>query len=82
MVRKINAKLVLQLRNQSLSRRTIESAHKISRHSIQSVFGADGAQGSDPRTVLCAGPITGHEEPWTTHVARTALPAGRDRSIS
>lgn len=40
MVRKINAKLVLQLRNQSLSRRAIESAHKISRHSIQAVLDA------------------------------------------
>lgn len=82
MIRKINAKLVLQLRNQSLSRRTIESAHKISRHSIQSVFGADRAQGPDPRTVLWGCPITGYEEPWTTHVARTALPAGYDRTTS
>lgn len=40
MVRKIKAKLVLQLRNQSLSRRSIESAHKISRHSIQAVLDA------------------------------------------
>lgn len=40
MVRKIKAKLVLQLRNQSLSRRAIESAHKISRHSIQAVLDA------------------------------------------
>jgi transposase len=40
MVRKIKAKLVLQLRNQSLSRRAIESAHGISRHSIQAVLDA------------------------------------------
>ena len=40
MVRKIKAKLVLQLRNQNLSRRAIESAHKISRHSIQAVLDA------------------------------------------
>lgn len=40
MVRKIKAKLVLQLRNQSLSRRAIESAHKISRHSIPAVLDA------------------------------------------
>lgn len=40
MVRKIKAKLVLQLRNQSLSRRAIESAHGMSRHSIQAVLDA------------------------------------------
>ena len=40
MVRKIKAKLALQLRNQSLSRRAIESAHGISRHSIQAVLEA------------------------------------------
>lgn len=40
MVRKIKAKLVLQLRNQNLSRRAIESAHGISRHSIQAVLDA------------------------------------------
>ena len=40
MVRKIKTKLVLQLRNQSLSRRAIESAHGISRHSIQAVLDA------------------------------------------
>ncbi len=40
MVRKIKAKLVLQLRNQSLSRRAIESAHGTSRHSIQAVLDA------------------------------------------
>ncbi len=40
MVRKIKAKLVLQLRDQNLSRRAIESAHKISRHSIQAVLDA------------------------------------------
>jgi hypothetical protein len=39
-VRKIKAMLVLQLRNQSLSRRAIASAHGISRHSIQAVLGA------------------------------------------
>lgn len=40
MVRKIRRKLVLQLRNQKLTRRTIESAHQISRHSIQTVLAA------------------------------------------
>ncbi|RFA06687.1 hypothetical protein B7R21_18995 [Subtercola boreus] len=40
MVRKIKAKLVLQLRNQGLSRRAIESAQGISRHSIQAVLDA------------------------------------------
>ncbi|MGP9618443.1 IS21 family transposase [Arthrobacter sp. AOP36-A1-22] len=40
MVRKIKAKLVLQLRNQSLSGRAIESALGISRHSIQAVLDA------------------------------------------
>ena len=40
MVRKIKAKLVLQLRKQNLSRRAIESAHGISRHSIQAVLDA------------------------------------------
>ncbi|WP_026551086.1 IS21 family transposase [Arthrobacter sp. Br18] len=40
MVRKIKAKLVLQLRNQNLSRRAIESAHGMSRHSIQAVLDA------------------------------------------
>ena len=40
MVRKIKAKLILQLRNQSLSRRAIESGHGISRHSIQAVLDA------------------------------------------
>ncbi|MCZ2404461.1 IS21 family transposase [Paenarthrobacter sp. Z7-10] len=40
MVRKIKAKLVLQLRNQGLSGRAIESAHGISRHSIQAVLDA------------------------------------------
>ncbi|SDO40917.1 Transposase [Cryobacterium flavum] len=45
MVRKIKAKLVLQLRNQSLSRRAIESAHGISRHSIQAVLDAEDRLG-------------------------------------
>ena len=40
MVRKIKAKLVLQLRNQGLSRRAIESAQGMSRHSIQAVLDA------------------------------------------
>ena len=40
MVRKIKVKLVLQLRNQGLSRRAIESAQGISRHSIQAVLDA------------------------------------------
>lgn len=40
MVRKIKAKLILQLRNQGLSRRAIESAQGISRHSIQAVLDA------------------------------------------
>lgn len=40
MVRKIKAKLVLQLRIQNLSRRAVECAYKISRHSIQAVLGA------------------------------------------
>ena len=40
MVRKIKAKLILQLRNQGLSRRAIESAQGMSRHSIQSVLDA------------------------------------------
>jgi transposase len=40
MVRKIKAKLILQLRNQGLSRRAIESAQGVSRHSIQSVLDA------------------------------------------
>ena len=39
-VRKIKAKLILQLRNQSPSRRAIESGHAISRHSIQAVLDA------------------------------------------
>jgi len=38
MVRKIKAKLILQLRNQSLFRRAIESGHGMSRHSIQAVM--------------------------------------------
>jgi transposase len=40
MVRKIRAKLILQLRNQGLSRRAIESSQGISRHSIQAVLDA------------------------------------------
>ena len=40
MVRKIRAKLVLQLRNQGLSRRAIESAQGMSWHSIQAVLDA------------------------------------------
>ena len=40
MVRKIKAKLILQLRNQGLSRRAIESAQGMSRRSIQSVLDA------------------------------------------
>jgi len=40
MVRKIKAKLVLQLRNQGLSRRAIESAQGMSRHSIRAVLDA------------------------------------------
>lgn len=45
MIRKIKAKLVLQLHNQNLSRRAIESAHKISRHSIQAVLDAEQMAG-------------------------------------
>ena len=40
MVRKIKAKLILQLRNPGLSRRAIESAQGVSRHSIQAVLDA------------------------------------------
>ena len=40
MVRKIKAKLVTQLRNQGLSRRAVESAQGMSRHSIQAVLDA------------------------------------------
>ena len=47
MVRKVKAKLVLQLRNQSLSRRAILSAHGISRHSIQAVLDAAELAGFD-----------------------------------
>ncbi|TFC33906.1 IS21 family transposase [Cryobacterium sp. MDB1-18-2] len=45
MVRKIKAKLILQLRNQGLSRRAIESAQGISRHSIQAVLDAAEQRG-------------------------------------
>ena len=45
MVWKIKAKLVLQLRNQSLSRRAIESAHGMSWHSIQAVLDAPDVAG-------------------------------------
>jgi hypothetical protein len=38
MVRKIKAKQILQLRNQGLSRRAIESAQGMSRHSIRAVL--------------------------------------------
>ena len=40
MVRKIKAKQILQLRNQGLSRRAIESAQGMSRHSIRAVLAA------------------------------------------
>jgi lambda repressor-like predicted transcriptional regulator len=44
MVRKIKAKLVLQLRNQGLSGRAISSAQGMSRHSIQAVLDAADRQ--------------------------------------
>ncbi|MEB0276700.1 IS21 family transposase, partial [Cryobacterium sp. 5B3] len=40
MVRKIKAKQILQQRNQGLSRRAIESAQGMSRHSIRAVLAA------------------------------------------
>ena len=40
MVRKIKAKQILQLRNQGLSRRAIESGQGMSRHSIRAVLDA------------------------------------------
>ncbi|GAB3129012.1 IS21 family transposase [Glaciibacter psychrotolerans] len=47
MVRKIKAKQILQLRNQGLSRRAIESAQGMSRHSIRAVLDAAERLGLD-----------------------------------
>jgi hypothetical protein len=47
MVRKIKAKQILQFRNQGLSRRAIESAQRMSRHSIRAVLDAAERLGLD-----------------------------------
>ena len=43
LVRKIKAKQILQLRNQGLSRPAIESAQRMTRHSIRGVLDAGRA---------------------------------------